>query len=193
MQTLIHFREMTKPAMSLLNKRLSIDLIYRTGPHRLYEKVNCVGFIFTEYTAQYAIVTIDINLLSITHIIINFIVFLNLFSALVGSLTIGTTFFLSPIAGILTDKFGIQLTTFLGGAFAFGGMLLASLFSDKVINSSLKIYVHILFFCYLLSIFNLESLIICFVIVVLMIIIAFENHLTRIFIDEFFIYPSETY
>ncbi|XP_043281248.1 monocarboxylate transporter 10 isoform X2 [Venturia canescens] len=53
-------------------------------------------------------------------------------AALVGSLTIGTTFFLSPVAGILTDKFGIQLTTFLGGAFAFGGMLLASLFSHKV-------------------------------------------------------------
>lgn len=53
-------------------------------------------------------------------------------TALVGSLTIGTTFFLSPIAGILTDKIGIQITTFIGGALAFGGMLLSSIFSHKV-------------------------------------------------------------
>ncbi|KAK0162174.1 hypothetical protein PV327_008532 [Microctonus hyperodae] len=53
-------------------------------------------------------------------------------AALVGSLTIGTTFFLSPIAGILTDKIGIQMTTFIGGALAFGGMLLSSIFSHKV-------------------------------------------------------------
>ncbi|KAK0084170.1 hypothetical protein PV326_006382 [Microctonus aethiopoides] len=53
-------------------------------------------------------------------------------AALVGSLTIGTTFFLSPVAGILTDKIGIQMTTFIGGALAFGGMLLSSIFSHKV-------------------------------------------------------------
>ncbi|XP_026671288.1 monocarboxylate transporter 10 [Ceratina calcarata] len=53
-------------------------------------------------------------------------------AALVGSLTIGTTFFLSPISGILTDKIGIQMTTFLGGALASGGMLLSSIFSSKV-------------------------------------------------------------
>ncbi|XP_076290848.1 monocarboxylate transporter 10-like protein kar isoform X2 [Lasioglossum baleicum] len=53
-------------------------------------------------------------------------------AALVGSLTIGTTFFLSPISGILTDKIGIQMTTFLGGALASGGMFLSSMFSDKV-------------------------------------------------------------
>ena len=55
-------------------------------------------------------------------------------SALVGSLTIGTTFFLSPISGILTDKIGIQMTTFLGGALASSGMLLSSLFSSQVIS-----------------------------------------------------------
>ncbi|KAI4494329.1 hypothetical protein M0802_009012 [Mischocyttarus mexicanus] len=53
-------------------------------------------------------------------------------ASLVGSLTIGTTFFLSPIAGILTDKIGIQMTTFLGGAIASSGMLLSSILSDKV-------------------------------------------------------------
>ncbi|XP_048505544.1 monocarboxylate transporter 10 isoform X3 [Athalia rosae] len=53
-------------------------------------------------------------------------------AALVGSLTIGTTFLLSPIAGILTDKIGIRLTTFIGGALASGGMLLSSLLYDKV-------------------------------------------------------------
>ncbi|XP_015597633.1 monocarboxylate transporter 10 isoform X2 [Cephus cinctus] len=53
-------------------------------------------------------------------------------AALVGSLTIGTTFFLSPIAGILTDKIGIQITTFIGGALASGGMFLSSLLTDKV-------------------------------------------------------------
>ncbi|XP_036147224.1 monocarboxylate transporter 10 [Monomorium pharaonis] len=53
-------------------------------------------------------------------------------AALVGSLTIGTTFFLSPIAGMLTDKFGIQTTTFVGGAIASVGLLLSSLLTDKV-------------------------------------------------------------
>ncbi|XP_076762667.1 monocarboxylate transporter 10-like protein kar isoform X2 [Xylocopa sonorina] len=53
-------------------------------------------------------------------------------AALVGSLSIGTTFFLSPISGILTDKIGIQMTTFMGGAIASSGMLLSSMFSDKV-------------------------------------------------------------
>ncbi|KAL6268469.1 hypothetical protein P5V15_001602 [Pogonomyrmex californicus] len=53
-------------------------------------------------------------------------------AALVGSLTIGTTFFLSPIAGILTDKFGIQTTTFVGGAIASIGLLLSSLLTHKV-------------------------------------------------------------
>ncbi|XP_070150511.1 monocarboxylate transporter 10 isoform X1 [Polyergus mexicanus] len=53
-------------------------------------------------------------------------------AALVGSLTIGITFFLSPISGILTDMFGIQVTTFVGGAIASVGMLLSSLLTDKV-------------------------------------------------------------
>lgn len=60
---------------------------------------------------------------------------LEIVSALVGSLTIGTTFFLSPIAGILTDKFGIQITTFVGGAIASVGLLLSSVLTHKVTES----------------------------------------------------------
>ncbi|PSN54224.1 hypothetical protein C0J52_03540 [Blattella germanica] len=55
-----------------------------------------------------------------------------LFSALVGSLAIGSTFFFSPLAGIVTDKIGIRWTTFIGGAMASGGMLLSS-FCNSVI------------------------------------------------------------
>ncbi|XP_058798136.1 monocarboxylate transporter 10 isoform X2 [Phymastichus coffea] len=54
-------------------------------------------------------------------------------AALVGSLTIGATFFLSPISGILTDKIGIQLTTFLGGALTASGMYISSLIADNVV------------------------------------------------------------
>ncbi|XP_012221894.1 monocarboxylate transporter 10 isoform X2 [Linepithema humile] len=53
-------------------------------------------------------------------------------AALVGSLTIGTTFFLSPVAGIMTDKFGIQMTTFVGGAIASTGLFLSSLLINRV-------------------------------------------------------------
>ncbi|KAJ8891614.1 hypothetical protein PR048_004142 [Dryococelus australis] len=51
--------------------------------------------------------------------------------SLVGSLAIGATFFLSPVAGILTDKIGIRTTTFIGGVLASGGMFLSS-FCSKV-------------------------------------------------------------
>ncbi|KAH8310845.1 hypothetical protein KR044_003210 [Drosophila immigrans] len=53
-------------------------------------------------------------------------------AALVGSLAIGTTFFLSPVAGCLTDKIGLRLTTFLGGMLAAGGLLLSSFCSDNI-------------------------------------------------------------
>nr|AZS64102.1 monocarboxylate transporter [Lygus hesperus] len=53
-------------------------------------------------------------------------------AALVGSLAIGTTFFLSPIAGILTDKIGVRLTTFLGGLLAFVGLFSSSYLTHKV-------------------------------------------------------------
>lgn len=51
---------------------------------------------------------------------------------MVGSLTIGTTFFVSPVSGVLTDAIGLQRTTFLGGALASCGMLMSSFFTDHV-------------------------------------------------------------
>lgn len=62
----------------------------------------------------------------------DFYVFFVSITALVGSLTIGTTFFLSPLGGILTDKLGIRVTTFLGGALAAVGMYLSSILVDRV-------------------------------------------------------------
>lgn len=47
-------------------------------------------------------------------------------TALVGSLTIGTTFLLSPVSGILVDKIGLRTTTLIGGILTTGGMFLSS-------------------------------------------------------------------
>lgn len=55
-----------------------------------------------------------------------------LISALVGSLTVGTTFLMSPIAGVLIDRIGIRLTTFLGGALATSSLLISSYFTHQV-------------------------------------------------------------
>uniref|UniRef100_A0A675AGA2 Uncharacterized protein n=1 Tax=Anopheles darlingi TaxID=43151 RepID=A0A675AGA2_ANODA len=52
-------------------------------------------------------------------------------AALVGSLTIGTTFLLSPVSGILTDKIGLRRTTFIGGLLTCSGMLLSSFFTHS--------------------------------------------------------------
>lgn len=60
------------------------------------------------------------------------IVFSFSFSALVGSLTIGTTFFVSPVSGVLTDAIGLQRTTFLGGLIASSGMLMSSFVTNNV-------------------------------------------------------------
>ncbi|XP_063701202.1 monocarboxylate transporter 10 isoform X2 [Culicoides brevitarsis] len=54
-------------------------------------------------------------------------------AALVGSLTIGSTFFLSPISGILVDKIGIRKTTVLGGVLCAGGMFFSSFCATNVI------------------------------------------------------------
>lgn len=51
---------------------------------------------------------------------------------MVGSLTIGTTFFLSPISGILTDKIGLRTTTLVGGLLVTGGMFLSSMCSSSI-------------------------------------------------------------
>lgn len=55
-----------------------------------------------------------------------------LISALVGSLTVGTTFLMSPIAGVLIDRIGIRLTTFIGGFIATTSLLISSYFTNQV-------------------------------------------------------------
>lgn len=55
------------------------------------------------------------------------IYFFNFISAaMVGSLTIGTTFLLSPVSGVLTDRIGLKRTTFIGGVLMTSGMMLSS-------------------------------------------------------------------
>lgn len=53
-------------------------------------------------------------------------------TALVGSLTIGTTFLLSTLSGILTDQIGVRNTTLLGGLLAAGGMFLSAMFVHSI-------------------------------------------------------------
>ncbi|XP_011188117.1 monocarboxylate transporter 10 isoform X2 [Zeugodacus cucurbitae] len=53
-------------------------------------------------------------------------------AALVGSLTIGTTFLFSPVAGVLTDKIGLRLTTLIGGLLSAIGLLLSSFFTSNI-------------------------------------------------------------
>lgn len=55
-----------------------------------------------------------------------------LISALIGSCTIGTTFLLSMISGIVSDRFGIRVTTFIGGAIACSAVFMSSFFTDNV-------------------------------------------------------------
>ncbi|KAJ8962400.1 hypothetical protein NQ318_018384 [Aromia moschata] len=45
----------------------------------------------------------------------------------------GTTFFVSPVSGVLTDYIGIRKTTFLGGVIASSGMFLSSFFVDNIV------------------------------------------------------------
>uniref|UniRef100_A0A1B0GG61 Major facilitator superfamily (MFS) profile domain-containing protein n=1 Tax=Glossina morsitans morsitans TaxID=37546 RepID=A0A1B0GG61_GLOMM len=54
-------------------------------------------------------------------------------AALVGSLTIGTTFLLSPVAGCLTDKIGLRLTTFIGGVLSAGGLFMSSFLTQNIV------------------------------------------------------------
>lgn len=53
-------------------------------------------------------------------------------ASLVGSLAVGTTFFLSPVSSILIDRFGIRKTAFVGGFIACLGMLFSSFFYQRV-------------------------------------------------------------
>lgn len=48
-------------------------------------------------------------------------------AALIGSFTFGTTLFCSPIAGMMTDKIGVPLTTLIGGIVSVLGLLFSSL------------------------------------------------------------------
>ncbi|XP_045476771.1 monocarboxylate transporter 10 isoform X2 [Harmonia axyridis] len=54
-------------------------------------------------------------------------------AGLIGSLAMGTVFFVSPVSGVLTDFAGIRTTTFLGGLIASSGMLLSSFCVDNVV------------------------------------------------------------
>lgn len=49
-----------------------------------------------------------------------------------GSLALGATFFLSPVSGILTDKIGLRVTTFIGGVLMTAGMILSSMFYHNI-------------------------------------------------------------
>lgn len=44
----------------------------------------------------------------------------------------GTTFFLSIVSGILTDKIGLRMTTLIGGILTSGGMFLSALFYENI-------------------------------------------------------------
>ncbi|XP_017464975.1 PREDICTED: monocarboxylate transporter 10 [Rhagoletis zephyria] len=53
-------------------------------------------------------------------------------AALVGSLAIGATFLFSPVAGVLTDKIGLRMTTLIGGSLSATGLLLSSFFTLNI-------------------------------------------------------------
>jgi len=52
--------------------------------------------------------------------------------SLVGSLTIGATFFLSFFVGILADKIGLRVTAVIGGVISTVGMGLSAIFYHKI-------------------------------------------------------------
>jgi MFS transporter, MCT family, solute carrier family 16 (monocarboxylic acid transporters), member 10 len=56
----------------------------------------------------------------------NFFIDFPISTALVGSLTIGATFFFSPVSGILVDKLGLRRTTLVGGILTTAGMFLSA-------------------------------------------------------------------
>lgn len=53
-------------------------------------------------------------------------------TALVGALAMGTTFFLSPLSGVLTGLMGLRLTAVLGGTIATAGLLISSFVTHNV-------------------------------------------------------------
>ena len=55
----------------------------------------------------------------------------NSFSALVGSLALGMTWFASPLPGYLSDRFGCRITNFIGGVLCVTGLAITS-FSSTI-------------------------------------------------------------
>ncbi|XP_076033621.1 monocarboxylate transporter 10-like isoform X2 [Oratosquilla oratoria] len=53
-------------------------------------------------------------------------------TSVMTSSAIGVTFALSMFSGILTDRLGIRLTTFIGGALAAAGMFCSSFYYDRI-------------------------------------------------------------
>jgi len=73
-----------------------------------------------------------------------FIYSILLILALVGSLTVGTTFLMSPIAGVLVDRIGIRTTTFIGGFIATNSLLISSYFTHQVSYNKLLFHLQFL-------------------------------------------------
>ena len=67
---------------------------------------------------------------------------INSFSALVGSLALGMTWFASPLPGYLSDRFGCRITNFIGGALCVTGLAVTS-FSGSL---NLMYFTHCLVF-----------------------------------------------
>ena len=65
-------------------------------------------------------------------------------ASLVGSVAVGATFLLSPLSGILCDKFGLRRTAIVGGILAFTGMLLSSFCVNRV-GVSVPYFPYVLF------------------------------------------------
>ncbi|CAH0399843.1 unnamed protein product [Chilo suppressalis] len=53
-------------------------------------------------------------------------------ASLVGALTMGTTFLLSPVSGVLTGLMGLRLTAVVGGTIATAGLLITSFVVDHI-------------------------------------------------------------
>ncbi|CAH2084815.1 unnamed protein product [Euphydryas editha] len=53
-------------------------------------------------------------------------------ASLVGALTMGTTFLMSPLSGVLTGLLGLRCTAVLGGTIAFIGLFISSFLVDYV-------------------------------------------------------------
>lgn len=53
-------------------------------------------------------------------------------ASLVGALTMGTTFLLSPLSGVLTGIMGLRLTAVLGGTIATAGLIITSFVVDHI-------------------------------------------------------------